>query len=98
MAKRARVLGVMAACHASRLDGSTKRVAIESLRAVCVSCVTLPPYSCEEATISSPGSQSVMSTASCAAMPLAKATAPAAPSSDAMRSSRTAVVGLPMRV
>ena len=39
-----------------------------------------------------------MSATNCAAMPLATATAPVAFSSDASRSSSTAVVGLPIRV
>jgi hypothetical protein len=51
-----------------------------------------------DATISSPGCSSVMNVTSCAAMPLAVATAPVAPSSDASRSSNTAVVGLLIRV
>ena len=38
-----------------------------------------------------------MKTANCAAMPLARATAPVAFSREATRSSRTAVVGLLMR-
>jgi hypothetical protein len=39
-----------------------------------------------------------MNVTNCAAMPLAVATAPVAPSSEASRSSNTAVVGLLMRV
>jgi hypothetical protein len=39
----------------------------------------------------------VKSAAACAASPLAKATAPTPPSSDAMRSSKVAVVGFMIR-
>ena len=88
----------MAAAQCSIRVGSTKRTSTDSFRKVCVSWVTVPPYRWDEATISSPGASSVMSATNWAAMPLATATAPVAFSSEAIRSSNTAVVGFPIRV
>ena len=74
--KNALVFARTAPRHASRSSGSTQVSLTLSLRSRCLSWFTVPPYNADDATTWSPGSSSVNSAAACAAIPLAKATAP----------------------
>jgi hypothetical protein len=75
----------------------TNVVSTPNRRSVTSSAVTVPPYSCDEATMWSPAPTSAANVMNSADMPEAVATAPMPPSSEAIRSSSAATVGLPMR-
>ena len=92
------VFGVIAFAKFSGSSGSTKVTSMPSLRKVCSNWVNVPPYSVRAVTIWSPGTSIVISAMNCAACPEAVATAPAPPSSEAIRSSKAAVVGFMIRV
>ena len=72
-------------------------VSTPNRRSVTSSWVTVPPYSEAAATTWSPEPTSAAKVMNSAAMPEAVATAPIPPSSEAIRSSSAATVGLPIR-
>ena len=77
---------------------STKVVSIPMRRRVTSNWVKVPPYSARLEMMWSPASQTVRIASSWADIPEAQARPPRPPSSAAMRSSKAALVGLPMRV
>ena len=93
-----RVRGPIARATASGSCGSTKRVVMPMRGNAIASWLCVPPYRFCDETISSPASSRVSIATAPAARPEAVASAPTPPSSEAMRSSNTAVVGLTMRV
>ncbi len=78
--------------------GLTKVVVTPKRDSVYDSRLCEPPYSAELATMCDPAPASVVIARCSAAWPLAVAIDPAPPSSAAMRSSNTALVGLLMRL
>ncbi len=98
-ANSARVRGPIAARQASRSSGSwTNVTAIPRSANVVESRVWVPPYRPADATTWSPARARLSSASEVAACPLPTATAAVPPSSAAIRSSTTAVVGLDSRV
>jgi hypothetical protein len=91
-------VGPHRAAKLSGSDGSTKVVSMPRREKPMPSCPTVPPYSVLAATMWSPAFRMASSAVICAAMPLAQASAARAFSSDATRSSKTATVGLLMRL
>jgi len=96
--KIAFVFGVSARRKCSGLLGSTSEPLQPMRGKLCVNWVIEPPYRFREAMNSSPGSSNVKKARNCAAWPDAAATAARPCSRLATLSSRTATVGLVMRL
>ena len=92
------VFGVIALRKFSGSSGSTNLTSRPNLRKLTSNCVYVPPYRVLADTISSPASSRLLTAMNCAACPEDIASAATPFSSDATRSSRTAVVGFMMRV